>query len=127
MADTEPKVLIRIGRAYEVMRPERVAATEAFADDLRRWGLTVKVEVTEYVPGRVGLGPVEWTGIFIGQSVAASLISSLVDDLYEAAKDYLRKRKRSGKSRPNLGVTIYGPDGEPLRKWTTKEDDEAED
>ncbi len=108
------------------MSEDRRIATEAFAAELRRKGLSVDVDVTEYVPGRRGLGPVEWTGIFIGTTVATSIISGITDDLYQKAKDFLRYRKKHKIGRPNTGFTIYGPNGEELRKWTTKEDDEAQ-
>ena len=86
-------------------------ATQEFTDDLRRWGLTVELEVTEYVPGRRGLGPVEWTLIFIGTSAGTKIIGNLTDDLYNAAKELLRRRKKRGAARRKLGFTIYGPDG----------------
>jgi hypothetical protein len=91
--DSQPRrleranVVIRAGRAYEVMHENRRVATQEFANDLRRWGLTVEVEITEYIPGRLGLGPIEWTSIVIGSSVGKKLLDSLVDDLYEAGKD----------------------------------------
>lgn len=121
-------VRISIGKAYEAMPPERRAATEQFAEDLRRWGLTVDLEVIEYVPGRVGLTPVEWTSIFVGTSVGTKLLGNLTDDLYNAAKELLRRRwqvrKQEGRTGRHLGFTIYGPDGRELRQWSTREDDE---
>jgi hypothetical protein len=126
MADAD--VRIAAGHAYEVMQDERRWATEGFAKELRQLGLSVDLEITEYVPGRRGLGPVEWTAIFIGTTVATSLISSITEDLYQRAKDLLRSRRKANKAasrgRHNLGFTIYGPKGEELRKWDTRDDDE---
>jgi hypothetical protein len=119
-------VVIRAGKAYEVMSDQRRVATLEFAEDLRRWGLTVETDITEYVPGRRGLGPIEWTAVVIGGSAGKRLVDNLVDDLYAAGKEFLRKRLRSGNSRPKLGFTIYGPDGEVLKSWTTEEDDPEE-
>jgi hypothetical protein len=49
------------------MQDERRTATEAFAEDLRATaGVSVDLEVTERQQGRYGLGPIEWTGIFVG-------------------------------------------------------------
>lgn len=120
-------VVIRVGRAYEVMHDERRLATQEFANDLRRWGLTVGVEVTEYVPGRVGITPIEWTGIVIGTSAGKRILDNLVDDLYQATKDYLRKRLRKGSARRKLGFQIFGPDGNVLKSWATEEDEEEQD
>ncbi len=121
-------IVIRIGRAYEVMHEERRVTTRDFADDLRRWGLTVELEVTEYVPGRYGLTLVEWTAIFIGTSAGTKIIGNLTDDLYQAAKELLRRRRKAkaekGSAGRHLGFTIYGPDGKELRSWTTQEDED---
>ena len=123
-AKPDADVRIAIGRAYEVMQEERRSATLAFADDLRATtGLSVELEVTEYQPGRVGLGPIEWTAIFIGTNVATTLISNLTSDLYQRAKKMLLDRKAKG-GRPNKGFVIYGPDGEVLRRWDTENGDD---
>jgi hypothetical protein len=119
-------VVIRAGKAYEVMSAQRRTATLEFAEDLRRWGLTVEADITEYVPGQRGLGLVEWTAIVIGTSAGKRLVDNLVDDLYAAGKEFLRKRLRKGGARRKLGFKIYGPDGEVLKSCTTQEDDPEE-
>lgn len=117
-------VRIAIGRATEVMHEERRSATVAFADQLRTaTGLNVDLEITEYQPGRRGLGPIEWTAIFIGTNVATNLISDLTSDLYNRAKKMLLDRNAKG-GRSNKGFVIYGPDGEVLRRWDTKNGDD---
>lgn len=123
--DIEPKpeadVRIAIGRAYEVMQDERLTATEAFAEDLRvTAGVSVDLEVTERQPGRYGLGPIEWTGIFIGTTVATSLITNLTNDLYAKAKQLLLDRKAKGRQR-GMGFVIYGPDGKEIYRWDTEQ------
>src|SRR5947208_1333211 len=60
MADEPPQVRISVGKAYEVMQPERRWAAEGFAKELEQLGLTIDLEVIEYAPGRRELGPVEW-------------------------------------------------------------------
>lgn len=118
----ETDVWISIGKPYEVMQDERRVATEAFAEALRATGITVDLEIIEREPGVCGLGPIEWTAIFIGTTVATSLITSLTNDLYEKAKQMLLERKaKSG--RPNKGFVIYGPDGKELRRWDTQNGD----
>jgi hypothetical protein len=114
---------IEIGHRYEPMSDGRRSATEELADGFRRDGLAVEVEIIGYKPGRRALSPVEWTSIFIGTTVATSLISSLTSDLYDRVKGMLAKRQRSKEpgltpGRP-LGFVIYGPRGEELRRWTT--------
>jgi hypothetical protein len=130
-SDIKPKpeadVRIAIGKAYEVMQDERRTATEAFAEDLRAAaGVSVDLEVTEYQPGRYGLGPIEWTAIFIGTTVATSLITNLTNDLYAKAKKLLLDRKAKG-ARREMGFIIYGPDGKELYRWDTKHDDQNSD
>jgi hypothetical protein len=110
--------------AYEVMQDERRSAAEAFAEDLRATaGVSVDLEVTERQPGRYGLGPIEWTGIFIGTTVATSLITNLTNDLYAKAKQMLLDRKAKGRSR-DAGFVIYGPDGKVLCRWDTENGDQ---
>jgi hypothetical protein len=127
-SDIKPKpdadVRIAIGRAYEAMPDERRVAAETFAEDLRATtGVSVDLEVTERQPGRYGLGPIEWTGIFIGTTVATNLINNLTNDLYAKAKKMLLDRKAKGKTR-DVGFTIYGPDGKALRRWDTRNGDQ---
>ena len=86
-------------------------------------GVSVDLEVTERQPGRYGLGPIEWTGIFIGTTVATSLITNLTNDLYAKAKQLLLDRKAKG-GKPNTGFVIYGPDGKELCHWDTKKGDQ---
>jgi len=80
----------------------------------------VDLEIVEYVPGRRGLGPVEWTAIYIGARVAESLVSSITEDAYERAKEMLRSRRRAKRAKgtpgAHLGFTIYRPNGEELSK-----------
>ena len=119
------QVRISVGKAYEVMHDERRWAAEGLAKELRQTGLDVELEIIEYVPGRRGLGPMEWTAIFIGTNVAIALINALTQDLYQRAKDMLRsRRKAKGGKGVHLGFKIYGPKNEVLREWTTKEDDD---
>jgi hypothetical protein len=128
--DIKPKpaadVRIAIGKAYEVMQDERRTATEAFVEDLRTTaGVNVDLEITERQPGRYGLGPIEWTGIFIGTTVATTLITNLTNDLYAKAKQLLLDRKAKGRHR-RMGFVIYGPDGKELCRWDTEEGEQNE-
>ena len=127
-ADMTPKpesdVRISIGKAYENVSDERREATEALAKDFREAaGLSVDLEVVERVPKRYGLGPVEWTAIYIGVKVADTLIEKVTSDLYAKAKQWLSQRKAKEQGRPNKGFVIYGPDGKPLRQWDTENGD----
>ncbi len=118
-------VRILIGRKYEVMYEERRLATREFAEWLRHYGISVDLEITEYEPGRRGLGPIEWTFIFIGTGVG---VGTLLQQLYEGAQKLLRNRRaamvKSGHPGRHLGFVITGPDNEEIAKWTTKEDEE---
>lgn len=120
----EPDIRIAIGKAYEVMQEERREAALALTDELgASTGLNVQLEVTEYQPGRLGLGPIEWTAIFIGTGAATTVINKLTSDLYDRVKKMLLDRKAKG-GRPNKGFVIYGPNGEVLRRWDTKNGDD---
>lgn len=128
-ADMTPKpeaaVRISIGKAYENVSDERREATEALAENFREvTGLSVDLEVIERVPKRVGIGPVEWTAIYIGVKVADTLIEKVTSDLYAKAKQWFTDRKAKGEGRPNKGFVIYGPDGKPLRRWDTTNGDQ---
>jgi hypothetical protein len=117
-------IRIAIGKAYENMPDERRTATEAFAEDLRvTAGVSVDLEITERQPGRYGLGPIEWTSIFVGTTVATTLITNLTNDLYAKAKQLLLNRKAKGRHR-RMGFVIYGPDGKELYRWDTEEGDQ---
>jgi hypothetical protein len=116
-------IRISAGKAYENMHDERRWATEGLAKELQQLGLNIDLEIIERVPRRTGLGPIEWTAIFIGEAIAQGLIGALTEDVYQRAKEMLRARRRRGKAR-QLGLRIYGPKGEVLREWTTKEDEQ---
>lgn len=127
MADIQ----LRIGRASEIVQDEHRADVEAFVRQLRDDGRDVELEVVEYVPGRRGVTWVEWLTIFVGSGVGGALVNNVTNDLYNTAKAWARRRPRrkqdesdSGGARP-IGFVIYGPDGEELRRWDTREDDEG--
>lgn len=120
----EADVRISIGKPYENVSDERRHATEELAEDLvAATGLSVDLEVIERVPKRYGLGPVEWTAIFIGTTVATTLITKVTEDLYEKAKQWFSERKAKAEGRAKKGFVIYGPDGKPLRRWDTEDGD----
>lgn len=99
----EPDIRIAIGKAYEVMPEERREAALALTNELRAsTGLDVQLEVTEYQPGRRGLGPIEWTAIFIGTSAATTVINNLTSDLYDLVA---RARPRASISRPKHSMS----------------------
>jgi len=124
-------IQVRVGRASEIVQDEHRADVEAFVRQLRDDGRDVELEVIEYVPGRRGVTWVEWLTIFVGSGVGGALVNNVTNDLYNAAKAWARRRLRrkqdesdSGRARP-IGFVIYGPDGEELRRWDTREDDEG--
>jgi hypothetical protein len=121
-------IRVSIGRPYEEMHEERRVATEQFVENLRTFGYDVELEIIERVAGRVGLTLVEWTMIYILAREVTRAIDKVTDDIYEAAKELLRsrrkaKKEKSGNPGRNLGFIIYGPDGKELRKWDTSDDD----
>jgi hypothetical protein len=118
-------VRIRAGRAYEVMQDERRWATEGFTKELQQLGLNVDLEIIDYVPGRRGLGPVEWTEIFIGTTVATSIITNLTNDLYQRTKDMLRSRRKATIQRLSKSSTFTERVESRSRRLGTVADDDS--
>lgn len=135
-----PHLTIKAGRAYMVSQPERVAALHDLRDRLRQGGVNVDLEVTHYVPGRVGLPPPgapEEIAIFIGKAVASGLVGALTADVYNRTKHWARdryalKRKAAREAKKDENwvkgerFTIYGPDDQVLKSWTIDKDGEHE-
>ena len=86
--------------------------------------------MAEYVPRRVGLGPIEWTAIFIGTTVATTLITSVAQDYYQRGRacsvDGASARPSRGSVAGASGSRSTGR-GEVLRKWTTDEDQDEDE
>jgi hypothetical protein len=123
-------VRIRAGHPSEVMHDERRADVQALARSVGAMGNDVELDIVERVEGRLGLTLVEWVFMFVGSSVSGAIINNVTSDLYDAAKRWARerhrKKKATGGGRP-IGFVIYGPAGEELRSWDTREDDKGED
>jgi hypothetical protein len=103
------------------MHLARRAATERLAERLRGGGLSVDLTIVERDPSKYGLTQVEWTFITIATA-------KLFNETFDAAKRMLLARRAAkkadtGNAGRHLGVTIYGPDGEPLKTWDTRDDE----
>ena len=70
------------------MRHERLAALKDLSPRLRSGGNDVDLQITDRVPGRVGVSfnQAEDVAIFIGGGVANVVLSRFTDDLYERVK-----------------------------------------
>jgi hypothetical protein len=128
-----PQVTVKSGRASEITQPERRAALEQLQARLASCGVTIDLEVAEYIPGRRGLTWVECVWIYVAGPASAALIANLVNDLYKQAKswaiDRFRKKLEAnpdGSPRPEW-FTIYGPDGEPMKTFKIDKEGEHED
>lgn len=123
-----------------VTSPEREAALNELRDLLSQGGVDVDLEITHYMPGRVGLPP-PWTpegvAIYIGSGVSAGLIGAITTDVYNRAKRWAldrfeRKRKAAREAKQDEDrvkgetFTIYGPDNKILKTWTVDKDGENE-
>ena len=125
------KITIRAGRPTEIMRPDRRADIEELAKEFAKVG-DVDIQITDYVPGRRGLSWPEAVGIYLAGQISASVVPTVLEDIYAGAKKWARKRferkakdSLDGNPRPET-FTIYGPDGEVLRTWTIHRDGESE-
>jgi hypothetical protein len=81
----------------------------------------VDVEIIEYVPGSYGLTQVEWTALTI-------VATKLFDEVYDRTKHMLIERRHAkketdGSGGRHLGLIIYGPDGEQLKSWDTRDEE----
>jgi hypothetical protein len=123
----DPAVTIRAGRASEIAQPDRIADLEELRGQLRFSGMTVDLEIAEYIPGRRGIAWIESVWIYIAGAASGALISNLVTDIHDQAKAWAIARfHRKPNSRPEA-FTIYGPDGEVLKKFQVDDDGEHED
>ncbi len=125
------KIVLRAGRATEVVTPERRAALDQLMGTIREAGYTVDLEITPYVPGRRGIAWAEAVWIYIAAQGSAVLVPRVLADVYEAAKHWARKRyedKQAHAVNPSPETfVIYGPDGEVLKTWTVNQEGERED
>ena len=115
------EVTIRAGHPSEVMQPERRAATERLADQLRASGHSVELVMVERDPSKFGLTQVEWTLITI-------VATKLFDEVFDATRRMLLARREARKESTrsagrHLGCILYGPDGEILGQWDTRDDE----
>jgi len=110
--EVEPQVTIQAGRASEVFTDARRQAINELATELESIGLTVNLDLTDYIPGRRGISLVEQIGIFIGTSAGSGLIGAIVTDIYSMTKRWARKRIQSKSfNRSSLLVIVRDTDG----------------
>jgi hypothetical protein len=114
-------ITIHAGHPSEVMQPDRRAATVRLAEQLRASGHSVELEIVERDPSKYGLTQVEWTII----TIAAT---KLFDEVFDATKGMLLARREAkkeavGSAGRQLGCILYGPDGEILRQWDTRDEE----
>jgi len=102
---------------------------------LRTAGISADVEITKYVPGRTGISfnQPEAVAFYIAGAMSSSVLSANANDLYQHAKTSASARfskkvreNPNGLHRPEE-FTIYGPDGEVLKKWSVDDQGEHED
>jgi hypothetical protein len=112
------------------MQPDRREDLNQLRLALGSADLSVDLEITEYMPGRRGIGLVENISIFVTGAVSSAVLSKIAEDIYSQAKKWARvrfARKRSesehGTARPQ-SFTIYGPDDKVLKTWKIDKDGE---
>ena len=105
-------------------------AVEELAAGLRAKGIsvTVKIDRKHLSGAAAGLTIFETVLIFIGSGVATPLLNAVVADIYNAAKNWGRKRfsNKSENSRVRVLFTIVGPDGSYIVQWQIGEEGEQE-
>ena len=129
-----PQILIRAGRATEIMRPERRSDLDELVSRLRSEGMVVDLQLTEHIPGRRGIVWGESVAIYIAGAASGAVISNIVGDIYKQAKSWAaarfkKKQEASGENgnpRPE-SFTILGPDGKVLRTWKIDRNGEHEE
>ncbi len=128
-----PQLVIKAGRPSEVTSPERRAVLRALRSSLAAGGADVDLEITDYISGRRGLSWSETVEIFIGASVGGTVLTAVTNDIYHQVKlwaleRYRQKRRRGTGANPRPEqFTIYGPDGEVLKRWKVDTDGEHDE
>jgi hypothetical protein len=124
------KIKISAGKAYEVMHDDRRDDVTRLSKQLRDDGYKTELEIVEYVPGRVGLGPFEVVSITIGTIIGTKVLENVVDDLYVKLKKWAieryEHRKASGGGGRGVAFTIYNRKGKVLRQWNTHQEEHLE-
>jgi hypothetical protein len=79
-------------------------------------------------PGQFSVqNSLESVGIFIAGGVSATVLPLFVTDLYDGTKRWLVKRFTKDKNAAAQYVTIYGPDGKPLKNMLGRSADHIKD
>jgi hypothetical protein len=127
------QIVLADGGAAVVLEPERQADLEDLASTLRSTGAEVELRITEYVPGRRGVTWAEQVLIYLSGIATGTLVPRVVEDLYELAKGWARKRFQKKMEESPIGYhrpehfRIYGPDGKVLKSWTIDKNGEREE
>ncbi len=123
----EVEATMRIGGATR-LTPDRLEDIEDLINRLRQ--SYVSSELAYAPPGGAGVTWWEVLGIYVGSHVTDALIGDLVSKLVDGTVDWIRAKARRSRDndkamRPQ-SITIYGPDGKPLKKILGKSEDEIE-
>jgi hypothetical protein len=130
-----PQLTMAAGKPYLVMQPERRADLEVLSAQLRSAGIDVDLQITEYVPGRRGVGfnQPEAIAFYVLGVVAQTLIANMTEDIFDRAKKWAAARFRrkvavnpDGLHKPET-FTIYGPDDKVLKTWRIDDQGEHEE
>lgn len=127
-----PEIVLKAGRASEVTQPERRAALQKLREQLESIVGSVSLQIAEYVPGRRGVAWPESVAIYVAGAVSGSLLSNLVTDIYQQARNWAKAHfteKLSQSADENVRpewFTIYGPDNQVLKTWKIDKDGEHE-
>ena len=124
------EVVVRSGRASEIVHPDRRKDLEDLAAQLRDAGHAVRLEIVDYVPGRRGITLFESVTLYLAGAVGTPLLGRLTEDLYDTVKRWAlgrwRRKTEGGEFHRPLSFTILGPDGEVLKSWKVDKDGERD-
>lgn len=111
-AEEKPTVTVRLSGLDAFQWPR------ADLDELRDELASDTYELTLEPPERPEDGiynSLTAVGIFLAGAVSTKLLDSALKDAYDGAKRWLRNRFDKDENASAVVVTIYGPDGKPLK------------
>lgn len=111
--DEMPRVVIRPSLFMSLHPRTKWDAHELLAE-LYRDDLDIALQVPD--PGQFSVqNSLETIGIFIAGNVSGTVLTLLVTDLHHGVKRWLQKRFSKDENATPVYVTLYGPDGAPLK------------
>lgn len=111
--DEKPRVVIRPS-LFTSLHPRTKWDAHELLTELYRDDLDIALQVPD--PGQFSVqNSLETIGIFIAGNVSGTVLTLLVTDLHDGMKRWLSKRFAKDDQATPAYITLYGPNGKPLK------------